>query len=123
LRNQYPLGTATNVFAIGKILLNLMTLSKVETVQPSSFTLPNNGRIEIPSTVRDRYSRELVNLIQQCIEPVPSHRITVDALLENITNMVEKHPADYDSVPMKLDKLPDGAAVWTKKDEYLLFAK
>ncbi|KAK5121125.1 hypothetical protein LTR85_005609 [Meristemomyces frigidus] len=123
--NLHKLGSATNVFAIGRTMLNLMslTLDNDAAALQARYDLPSQSRVDIPADVWQNYSERLINLVKRCIEPNPGHRIEATNLLQDITLIVQEYRSDFDAVPMKFEMLRAGEVIWAKDDKYLLWTK
>ena len=79
----------TNVWAIGATMFNLLTLERIthclnkghkgvkDDVYDRMMKKPRNGRLV-------KYSKELRDLIRDCLHAIPEERITIDLLQENI---------------------------------------
>ncbi|KAK4543972.1 hypothetical protein LTR36_004746 [Oleoguttula mirabilis] len=115
--NKYPLGSATDVFAIGKTILCLMGLY-LGSIKPTRYDSPNNGKLVVNDGFRKWYPQNLIDLVQRCIEPVPDCRIVATELLSEITRIVQEYPGDFDTMPMKSRRLASDTPVWTKRDMY-----
>jgi len=124
---RHKLDSRTNVHAVGRTILNLMTLTTDTAAVPlqPKYDAPNCGDVHVPSALWDYYDHDLINLVERCLEAEPRRRIEVNKLLDAITEHVQgydkKQP--HDSVPKKFQRLPEGAKLWVKKDEYEMLAK
>ncbi|KAK5121131.1 hypothetical protein LTR85_005615 [Meristemomyces frigidus] len=125
LANRYELGSATNVFAIAKTMFSLMGIlpSNSGYVVPARFDDPLQGRVEFTDDYYRAYPRNLIHLLQRCVEPIPDRRIECDELLRDIRHVVEQYPDEFDSAPMKFDDLPKNPPLWAKRDMYEMFSR
>lgn len=101
----------------------LMGLLPAGRAVPNRYDDQLRGRIEIPDSFYREYPPDLINLLLQCLEPIPDRRIDCDDLLRDITRIVQDYPRDFGSVPMKFESLPKESPLWTKRDMYELMSR
>lgn len=124
---EYPLSSATNVYAVEKTMRTLMSLDdppdEGDRSEPDYCEGFGKGTLPMPQSVYAKYPQNLISLVQRCMEDLPERRISASDLLREITRVVLEYPEDYDSVPMKFRGLGPGEKVRTKPDLYALFAQ
>lgn len=81
---------------------------------------PERGIPTIPGAVLNHYPQNLLNLVHQCLDPIPARRITAEDLLNEITRVVQDPLEDFDGVPMKSAGMSEQDILRPKKDGYAL---
>lgn len=124
MSNRHKLGSPTNVFAIGRIMLSLMTLTDDDQAAAlqARYDLTSEGSVDIPDQVWTDFSSRLVTLVRRCLEPHPDRRIGAEQLLREVTDIVQQYPFDFGSVPTVFERLPENAPFYYK-DRYTNFAR
>ncbi|KAK4543947.1 hypothetical protein LTR36_004721 [Oleoguttula mirabilis] len=123
--NKHKLGSATNIFGIGKTMLNLMSTTTDHDARAlqAGYDQPNRGRVDIPEKVLECYPERLSSLVRRCLEPNPGHRIKAARLLLEITQIVQEYDGDFGAVPMKFQRLDEDDIIWAKNDMYQKFTR
>jgi serine/threonine protein kinase len=82
---DYELSSATDIWAIGRIMLALMELTAT---RPPTIRYDDDGGGQVIVEAKDElvsmYGEELYNLVEKCLDPLPDDRITARQLLRKI---------------------------------------
>ncbi|KAL8688817.1 MAG: hypothetical protein Q9218_005368 [Villophora microphyllina] len=113
-----PLGAYTNVWGVGAVIFELMTLKQVSHYLYTTPDTKKDGEEALPKLIREkliyysngRYTEPLVNLVSDCLKSNPMNRPTVTKLVEHTW---EGRMSDFDD----LQKLDEGSPQF---DKYLI---
>ena len=83
-KTPWLLGSHTNVWAIGAVMYELMTLMRVFPAIIRSLGQSRQGIEEIRRNHHPEYSHALRDCIRRCLRPKPSHRPFAATLLEEV---------------------------------------
>ncbi|OAP58717.1 hypothetical protein AYL99_07807 [Fonsecaea erecta] len=133
-----------NVWAIGAVLWNLMTMDEIEVLSdkvddillcegPAWMSFDGTNVLnDVDSEISNRYSPELIELIQECLSLRPGDRPPPDRLIRDIESMHQSFAREQASFPHRQDSprpmvafdpkeinaYPDGGANFSKQGRF-----
>ncbi|KAK3708763.1 hypothetical protein LTR37_011284 [Vermiconidia calcicola] len=116
----YPYSSASDVYAVGKIM---MCLIKLENERDAPQPLYDGTDIDqrFDNDMEEVYDRALLDCVLDCLEPDPRNRPPVEKLWTYIQREVMKAPG-LRALPPKLRGLEEGDVLRFEPDRYAVWA-